>query len=368
MATQAGDSGGGRSVQDQAAEKKGEGMTIGTQLRQARSEQKRLLSEVARETKIQGWVLEALEEDRLQEQMSPVYVKGLLTSYARALHLPPEPLLAQLTAPPPAAVQEALPPAPPPRPARPARAPRPARPARRPVSIHLPKFLTGRFGSALALGTCGLALVFLTPVGGWISHQSTAAITAIKQHSARVAAARPPKPAPRKKMKVAKAAASARPNAPAAAPSTPALASTPQPASPAPTLAAMVPLAEPIKPSAPAPAAKPTPAPAKPTPAPAKPTTPPPLTLIPGKPLELQLNVQRTMWVRVRADGKLLAQQRLPRGTTERWTAKKVFQLIVANPAEVQLTLNGQSITPLLQTHQGRLMITHHGVTRLPDD
>lgn len=304
-------------------------MTIGTQLRQARSEQKRSLSEVARETKIQGWVLEALEEDRLQEQMSPVYVKGLLTTYAKTLHLTLEPLLAQLAAPQPAPVQEALPPTPP--------------PPRRPVSIHLPKFLTGRLGSALALSTCILALVLFTPVRGWISHQSTAALTAIKNHSARVAASRPPKPAPRKK--VAKTAAPARPAA--AAPSTPA----PSPASTAPTLAAMVPLVDPIKP-----------------PAPPKPTTLPPLTLIPGKPLELQLNVQRTMWVRVRADGKLLAQQRLPRGTTERWTAKKVFQLIVANPSEVQLTLNGQSITTLLQTHQGRLMITHHGVTKLPDD
>ena len=307
-------------------------MTIGTQLRQARNEQKRSLSDVARETKIQGWVLEALEADRLQEHMNPVYVKGLLTTYAKALHLTPEPLLAQLAAPQPAPVQEALPPTPPPLP-------------RRPVSIHLPKFLTGRLGSALALSTCVLALVLFTPVRGWMSHQSTAALKAMKQHSARVAASRPPSPAPRKH--VAKAA----PARPAAAPSTPAPASTPPPASTVPTLAAMVPLVDPIKPTAPT-----------------KPATPPPLTLIPGKPLELQLNVQRTMWVRIRADGKLLAQQRLPRGTTERWTAKKVFQLIVANPSEVQLTLNGQSITNLLQTHQGRLMITHHGVTRLPDD
>lgn len=349
METQAENSGEARSVQNGAAEEK-DRMTIGTQLRQARSEQKRSLSDVARETKIQGWVLEALEEDRLQEQMSPVYVKGLLTSYARALHLAPEPLLAQLTAPQPVSVQAALPPTPPP----------PPRSSRRPVSIHLPKFLTGRLGSALALSTCALALVFFTPVGGWISHQSTAALTAMKSYSARLAAARPPKPAPRKKIakaaapnkKMAKAVAPVRAAAPAtaAAPSTSAPASTPSVAA-APTLAAIVPVADSIKPRAPE-----------------KPTTPPPLTLIPGKPLELQLNVQRTMWVRIRADGKLLAQQRLPRGTTERWTAKKVFQVVVASPAEAQLTLNGQSIATLLQAHQGRLLITHHGVTALPDD
>jgi len=345
MGTQTENSGEARSVQNDAAEEK-DCMTIGTQLRQARSEQKRSLSDVARETKIQGWVLEALEADRLQEQMSPVYVKGLLTSYARALHLPPEPLLAQLTAPPPVSVQEALPPTPPPTPRSP----------RRPVSIHLPKFLTGRLGSALALSTCALALVFFTPVGGWISHQSTSALTAMKSYSARLAAARPPKPAPRKKIaqaaapnkKIAKAVAPVRAAAPAtaAAPSTSA-----PPVAAAPTLAAIVPLAESIKP-----------------PAPEKPATPPPLTLIPGKPLELRLNVQRTMWVRILADGKLLAQQRLPRGTTERWTAKRAFQVVVASPAEAQLTLNGQSITTWLQAHQGRLLITHHGVTALPND
>ncbi|MBI4343540.1 MAG: helix-turn-helix domain-containing protein, partial [Candidatus Omnitrophica bacterium] len=87
-------------------------MSVGAQLHQARKERKLSLGEVSEQTKIQPWVLEALEGDRLQELMSPIYVKGLLTSYARFLHLQPEPLVSQLVWPAPAAeeVQAQLPP------------------------------------------------------------------------------------------------------------------------------------------------------------------------------------------------------------------------------------------------------------------
>jgi len=84
--------------------------------------------------------------------------------------------------------------------------------------------------------------------------------------------------------------------------------------------------------------------------------------------LELQVSATRTTWIQVRADGKLLTQQRLPRGSNERWTAKKQFELIVAKPSQVELVLNGQAISPLAIAHQGRLLITHHGVTKLPED
>ena len=69
----------------------------------------------------------------------------------------------------------------------------------------------------------------------------------------------------------------------------------------------------------------------------------------------------------MRADGKLLAQQRLQRGAHEQWTAKKRLELVVAHPSQVALTLNGQSISPQAITHQGRLVITHQGVTPLSD-
>jgi hypothetical protein len=92
------------------------------------------------------------------------------------------------------------------------------------------------------------------------------------------------------------------------------------------------------------------------------------MTVLATQPLELHMSAHRTTWIEVRADGKLLTQQRLPRGSNERWTAKKQFELIVAKPSEVELVLNGQPISPLAIAHRGRLLITHHGVTKLPDE
>ena len=93
----------------------------------------------------------------------------------------------------------------------------------------------------------------------------------------------------------------------------------------------------------------------------------PALDLVPLAPLELSVSAGSTTWIQVWADGKLLAQQRLPRGVQERWTAKKRFHLIVAKPSQVELTLNNQSISPFAIAYQGRLAITHRGVTKLPD-
>ena len=89
--------------------------------------------------------------------------------------------------------------------------------------------------------------------------------------------------------------------------------------------------------------------------------------LLPAQPLELMIKAHSTTWIQVKADGKLLTQQRLPRGANERWSAKKRFEVIVAKPSQVELTLNGQAISPFALAHQGRLLITHNGVTRLPD-
>jgi len=69
--------------------------SAGEQLRQARTERGLTLKQVSQATKIQPWVLEALEADRLQQSMSPIYVKSFLSSYARHLHLNTEPLVTQ---------------------------------------------------------------------------------------------------------------------------------------------------------------------------------------------------------------------------------------------------------------------------------
>ncbi len=70
--------------------------SVGAQLAQARIRLQVTLKDVAEHTKIQPWVLEALEEDRLHSTMSPVYVKGFLTTYAKFLRLDAAALVAQL--------------------------------------------------------------------------------------------------------------------------------------------------------------------------------------------------------------------------------------------------------------------------------
>jgi len=70
--------------------------SVGEQLQRARAELRLSLKDVAQATKIQPWVLEALERDQLQTTMSPIYVKGFLSSYAKFLRLDPNALIAQL--------------------------------------------------------------------------------------------------------------------------------------------------------------------------------------------------------------------------------------------------------------------------------
>jgi len=250
-------------------------MTVGSQLQAARRERKISLADVVKETKIQPWILEALETDRLQDIMSPIYVKGFLATYARFLHLPPEPLSAQLPWPK----------------AEPELTPETAAPAAPATGPWLPAAWRGRLGLA-AGAVAALAALLILPLR-----------------------ARPPDRAP---------VGAPRPSA---------------------RLASVAPVKE-IEAL------------------PASPT----LTMLPTQPLELSVSARRTTWIQVRADGRLLTQQRLPRGAKEQWTAEKRFELILARPSQVEIALNGQPIEPFAIAHGGRLLITHHGVTRLPDD
>jgi cytoskeleton protein RodZ len=284
-------------------------MTVGSQLQQARRERKLSLADVTATTKIQPWVLEALESDRLQGMMSPIYVKGFLTTYAKFLRLEPGPLVAQLPWPEPEPVQEQLPPASPP-------------------AIQLPWPLLRRLGVAVAVTAVIAGLVVVNPLR-WMPRISLPSL---------------------RSPKLAKAPASqpARPVAP-----------------PASRRTSVTPVSEPVKPPAP-PALKL--ASITPVSEPVKPPTPPTVTLLATQPLELLVTAHRTTWIKVRADGKLLTQQRLQRGAKERWTAKKTLELIISKPSQVELTLNGQSISPFAIAHQGRVLITHHGVTKLPSE
>ena len=66
--------------------------------------------------------------------------------------------------------------------------------------------------------------------------------------------------------------------------------------------------------------------------------------------------------------GRLGLDQRLERGAKEQWVGKKSIEVVIAKPSQVELALNGQSITSAGLQHDGRLSITHQGIARLPND
>lgn len=242
--------------------------SVGAKLRQARFERRLSLQDATKATKIQPWVLEALERDELPGALSPVYVKGFLSTYAKFLELDPAPLIAQLL---------------------PAQAGQPAdAPVAAPAGA--PRFegfwpWVRRAGS-LALGLGMLLLVVSVSSHRWrprqVPHQQ-ASLSVAQQRDAI-----------------------------------------------APELSKV--LVEPVQ------------------------------------PLELVIVARRPTWISVKADGNLLAQQKLARGAQETWKARRRFELVIGTPAKVDVLLNGQSISPLALAHRGRLAITHSGITALEED
>src|SRR5262245_16825262 len=90
-------------------------MSVGERLRRARLDAGKTLDQVAAETKIQFWILEAIERDDFSRVPGGVFIRGYLTAVAHAVGANPSEVLALYspeTAPPPVA-----PPPPPPSPA-----------------------------------------------------------------------------------------------------------------------------------------------------------------------------------------------------------------------------------------------------------
>ena len=80
-------------------------MSTGERLRRARLDAGKTLEQVAAETKIQPWILEALEREDFARVPGGVFIRGYLTAFARAVRLNPSEILtaySEETAPPPA--------------------------------------------------------------------------------------------------------------------------------------------------------------------------------------------------------------------------------------------------------------------------
>ena len=72
--------------------------TAGARLRQAREQAGLTLHDVAEQTKIQRWILTAIEEGDLSRVPGGIFIRGYVTSYARAVGLDDERLWAEYRA------------------------------------------------------------------------------------------------------------------------------------------------------------------------------------------------------------------------------------------------------------------------------
>jgi cytoskeletal protein RodZ len=68
-------------------------MSTGERLRQARLDAGKALGQVAAETKIQLWILEAIERDDLSRVPGGIFIRGYLTAFARAVGVNPSEVL-----------------------------------------------------------------------------------------------------------------------------------------------------------------------------------------------------------------------------------------------------------------------------------
>ncbi len=335
-------------------------MSVGKELQDARKARQLSLAEVTAATKIQPWVLEALEADKLHDQMSTIYARGFLSSYARFLKIPAEPLLAQIQWPgeqatrqtpaqlqiqtelqkqaaivqsrvqgveapqePVQAVAAAVV-APHKAIAKPVQAKK-LQPAA--LKIELPKIeipwdriasAVARVAKPLAVTAAIIGIVVINPLR-WIPKISLPKMaSASPAVSSKQAASK----------KVAAKAQQQKEQEPV-------------------KLASVAPVPVVVQPQ---------PAVVAPQPTPKTET------------LELTVSATKATWIRVRADGKLVSQQRLERGAKEKWLAKKTLDVVIAKPSQVNITLNGQSINPAAIQHEGRLAITHQGIAKLADD
>jgi cytoskeletal protein RodZ len=253
--------------------------SAGEQLKQARLALHVSVKDITQATKIQPWVLEALEANRLHLSMSLVYVKGFLATYAKFLRLDPDTLMAQLFPDRPDEHEAGTPERPPLK-----RSESFAERALTLLNTLAPAWPLVRRVGMVAIGIASLVVLIKVNPFRFLPMTST------HHHEA-------------------------------------SLSVTTRQATPSETV----------------------------------------LALQPSHPLELVIRARRTTWVSVKADGRLLAQQQLVAGSQETWKARRQLQVIVSTPAQVEVWLNGQSISPLAMAHAGRLDITHQRIKPLED-
>ena len=271
-------------------------MSLGAYLRSLREAKGGSLEDMARSTRVGIRHLEALEDERLADLPSPVFVRGFIRAYCSFLRENPEPALGryQELAGTRAAAQAAN--APP-----------------RPRNTWASSSLVVGLGLLLILGV-GLILVNLS-----VKKSGGTPATTARTEPARPSTSTAPSPA-----------------------------LVPAPSTPAPAISAP-PVTAPTPPPIPPVAADP-PRPETPPAGSPAPTAPPATRPAPGTASTGQRLVIRAVeptWVRVQTDEGRIAEELLPAGASREWAAERRFLVTIGNAGGVELTLNGKALPPL---------------------
>jgi cytoskeleton protein RodZ len=251
---------------------------------------------MARSTRVGIRHLEALEDERLADLPSPVFVRGFIRAYCSFLRENPEPALGryQELAGTRAAAQAAN---------------APPRPRNTWASSSL---------------VVGLVLLLILGVGLILVNLSVKKSGGTPATTARTEPARP--------------STSTAPS-PALVPA----ASTPAPAISAPPVTAPTPA--PTPPVAADPPRPETPPAGSPAPTAPPATRPAPGTASTGQ--RLVIRAVEPTWVRVQTDEGRIAEELLPAGASREWAAERRFLVTIGNAGGVELILNGKALPPL---------------------
>ena len=272
------------------------GASLGAHLRALREAKGGSLEDMARSTRVGIRHLEALEDERLTDLPSPVFVRGFIRAYCGFLRENPEPALNRY---------EEL---------------AGTRAAEQAASVP-PRHRTSWAGSSLVVG---LVLLLILGVGLILVNLS------VKKSGGNSV--------PTAKTEVARAAPSTPPPTPA-----PSSAAAPAPPPQAPATAA-APTASPAPPVAGGPVRPATPPSATAAAAPAAPRT----SSAPASGEQrLVIRAVEPTWIRVQTDEGRIAEELLPAGASREWAAERRFLLTIGNAGGVELTLNGRALPPL---------------------
>lgn len=270
-------------------------MSLGAYLRSLREAKGGSLEDMARSTRVGIRHLEALEDERLADLPSPVFVRGFIRAYCSFLRENPEPALGryQELAGTRAAAQAAN--APP-----------------RPRNTWASSSLVVGLVLLLILGV-GLILVNLS-----VKKSGGTPATTARTEPARPSTSTAPSPALVPAPSPAPAISAPPVTAPTPSPTPPVAADPPRPETP------------PAR--SPAPTAPPA-------------TRPAPGTASTGQ--RLVIRAVEPTWVRVQTDEGRIAEELLPAGASREWAAERRFLVTIGNAGGVELTLNGKALPPL---------------------